>query len=69
VSFTVTNSVVKSADVPVLAIKSGATAGAYTLTVGAVGTGSFAITLGNTSTGSLSEAIVINFCVIKGVTS
>ena len=43
------------------------TAGAYFVTVGAVSNGSFAITVGNASAGSLSQAVVLNFVVVKGV--
>lgn len=67
VSFTVTNTVVAATDVIAVCIKSGATAGAYAVTVDAVGAGSFQISITNLSAGSLSEAIVINFVVIKGV--
>jgi hypothetical protein len=65
VAFTVTNSAVAAGDVVVVCIKSGATAGAYNLQVSAVADGSFDLALGNMSAGSLSEAIVINFAVIK----
>lgn len=69
VSFVVTNSTVAAVDVPVCAIASVGTAGAYFLTVGAVSAGSFAITLGNASAGSLSQAVVINCVIIKGANS
>ena len=69
VSFTVTNNMVTATDIPVLAIASGGTAGAYLLTVGAVAAGSFKITVSNASAGSLSEALVINFAIIKGVSA
>lgn len=69
VKFTVTNSTVAATDVVILAIKSGGTSGAYLLTVGAVGSGTFDIVISNASAGSLSEAVVINFVVIKGVAS
>lgn len=65
VSFTLTNSYIASTDVVYACIASGATAGAYNLQVDAVGSGSCRISLGNMSSGSLSEAIVINFVVIK----
>jgi hypothetical protein len=67
VSFTLTNSTIAANDVVVVSIKSGATAGAYFVTVGATAAGSCSVTLGNTSAGSLSEAVVLNFVVIKGV--
>ena len=67
VSFTVTNTLVAATDVVVVCIKSGATAEAYFVMVDAVAAGSFRISLGNVSAGTLSEAIVINFAVIKAV--
>lgn len=66
VTFTVTNNTVATTDVPCVAHASGGTAGAYDVFVAAVGNGSFAITVANMSAGSLSQAIVINFVVIKG---
>jgi hypothetical protein len=66
VSFTLTNSRIAAADVPLLAIKSGATAGAYALTVDAVAAGSCRISLRNQSAGSLSEAIILSFVINKG---
>jgi hypothetical protein len=69
VGFTVTNSKVAATDVVVVNIASGATAASYTCTVDAVAAGSFKITVGNHSAGSLSEAIVINFVVIKGTSN
>lgn len=67
VKFTVTNNQVAATDVPVAAIKSGGTSGSYFLTVGAVAAGSFDITIGNCSAGSLSQALVINFVIVKAV--
>lgn len=69
VKFTVTNSQVAANDVPVIAIKSGGTSGGYVVSVGAVAAGSFDIVLSNASAGSLSEALVINFLILKSVTS
>jgi hypothetical protein len=69
VKFTVTNSQVASVDVPVIAIASVGTSGSYHAGVTAVGAGSFDITLTNLSAGSLSQAVVINFAVIKGASS
>ena len=69
VTFTVTNSTVAATDVVVVCVQSVGTAGAYFVTVGAVANGSFAITVGNASTGSLSQALVLNFAVLKGITS
>ena len=69
VGFTVTNSLVAATDVPVVAIKSGATADSYQVTVDAVAAGSFRISISNCSGGALAEALVLNFIVIKGVAS
>ena len=69
VTFTVTNSEVAATDVVVASIASGGTSGAYTMTVGAVAAGSFDLSLGNVSAGSLSEAVVINYAVIKASAS
>jgi len=69
VSFTLTNSFIAATDVVYICIASGATAGAYNVQVDAVATGSCRISVGNMSTGPLSEAIVLNFVVIKSVSS
>jgi hypothetical protein len=69
VSFTLTNSAIAATDVVQAVIKSGATAGAYDLTVDAVAAGSCQITLYNRTAGALGEAVVINFAVTKAVTS
>lgn len=67
VAFTLTNNTIASTDVVIVNVQSVGTAGAYFVTVGAVGNGSCSITVGNASTGSLSQAIVLNFCILKGV--
>lgn len=69
VSFTFTNSTIAATDVVVTAISSGATAGAYNTHVDAIAAGSCRISITNFSSGPLSEAIVLNFVVIKGVTA
>jgi hypothetical protein len=69
VTFVVTNNQVAATDVPVVAIASGGTAGSYAIVVSAVGSGSFSISLTNLSAGSLSQAVVINFVIIKGASS
>lgn len=69
VSFTLTNSTIAATDVVVVNIKSGATAGSYDTIVDGISAGSCVITLRNYSGGSLSEAVVLNFVVLKGVTS
>lgn len=65
VAFIVTNSSVSAYDVPVVAIKSGATtAGTYLLSIATVAAGSFTIAVSNASAGSLSEALVISFALV-----
>jgi hypothetical protein len=65
VNFTVTNSVVAATDVVIVNVASAGTAGAYTVQTTAVAAGSFGISVKNVSGGSLSQAIVLNFAVIK----
>lgn len=65
-SFTVTNSVVAATDTIVLSVKSGTNK--YLTFVTAVAAGSFEITF-QTTGGTASDAPVINFAVIKGVTA
>lgn len=67
VSFTVNNSTVSATDVVIVNMQSVGTAAAYLISVGAVSNGSFVITVSNASAGSLSQAIVLNFTVIKSV--
>ena len=66
VTFTVTNSTVAATDVVAVCIKSGAATGTYIATVSAVAAGSFDITLANVGS-TASEALVLNFVVIKAV--
>lgn len=69
-NFVVNNSLVGEFDVVVACIHSGATLGAYELDVDAVTTGAFTLALHNhLASVDLSEAIVINFVVIKGTNS
>ena len=65
VGFTVNNVHVDADDTVVVCFGSGNTAASYTVGVDAMAVGSFKIHLRNESGGSLSEAIVINFSVIK----
>jgi hypothetical protein len=67
VSFTLTNSKIAATDVVVVCIASGATTNTYSITVDAVAAGSCRILLRNVSGTSRSEALVINFAVIKSV--
>jgi hypothetical protein len=68
-AFTLTNSFIAATDVLIVNVASVGTAGGYQLTVGAVAAGSCSISVMNVSGGALSEAIVLNFVVIKGVAS
>ena len=67
VSFTLTNSLVAATDVVTVGIGSGATAASYRAGIDATAAGSCVITLHNYSAGNLSEAVVLNFVVIKAV--
>jgi hypothetical protein len=69
VSFTLTNSFIAATDVLIVNVASGATAATYTATIDAVAAGSARITVGNYSASSQSEAVVLNFVVVKAVTS
>lgn len=67
VNFTFTNSFIAATDVVIVNIASGATLGAYTATIDSVAAGSCSIHLHNHTTGTdLSEAVALNFVVIKG---
>jgi hypothetical protein len=70
VSFTLSNTAIAATDTVLVDIASGATANSYVVGVAAVAAGSCVIQLGNvTLATNLSEAVVLNFAVIKGVTS
>lgn len=65
VNFTLNNSTISANDTVILTLaNSGATAGSYTAIVSALTTGAATITVRNITAGNLSEAIVLNFCVI-----
>ncbi len=66
-AFTVTNSLVAATDVPLIAIGAGGATGKYLAVVSAVAAGSFDITLSNASAVSLTEAVTVNFAILKGV--
>ena len=68
-AFTLTNSTIAATDVVIVNVASVGTVGAYQVTVGAVAAGSCSISVLNVSGGSLSEAIKLNFAVIKAVQS
>jgi predicted ThiF/HesA family dinucleotide-utilizing enzyme len=66
-TFTLNNSTISANDTVILTISGGqATPGSYNAFANALTTGSVSISLRNISGGSLSEAVVINFCVIHG---
>jgi hypothetical protein len=70
VSFVLTNSFIAATDVVIVNIVSGATNSVYTATIDAVAAGSCRIHLHNHTTGTdYSEAVVLNFVVIKGVSA
>ena len=69
VAFTLTNSQIAPQDVVAVSIKSGATAGAYTVSTLDIASGSVKIVLRNLTAGSLSEAVVLNFVIIKSTTT
>jgi hypothetical protein len=68
VSATWTNSLIAATDVVIINHKSGGTIGAYTFNV-ACGSPTSTLYIRNNTAGSLSEALVLTFVVIKGVTS
>lgn len=65
-TFTVSNSLVAATDVPLVAVGAGTT-GSYRVSVSQVGAGTFDITLNNFSAVSLTEAVTVNFSLLKGV--
>ena len=68
VSATWTNSLIAATDVVIINHKSVGTIGAYTFNV-ACGSPTSTLYIRNNTSGSLSEALVLSFVVIKGVTS
>lgn len=68
VSSTWTNTLISATDVVAISHKSGGTLGAYTVNVSCLA-GSATLTLRNNTAGNLSEALTLNYVLIKGVTS
>jgi hypothetical protein len=68
IPFTVNNSLVTVNDTVIITTRSGsyATAGAYRIQAEAVTNGAFQVFVLNQTAGALSEALVINFAIIKG---
>ena len=69
ISFDVTNTNVAATDVVIVNHGSAGTMGAYVVQASNIGAGTFEVSVKNVSGGSLSEAIVVNFAVIKGASS
>lgn len=67
--FLVTNSIASVTDCIMVTIRDGVTAGAYLAWVDGTANGSFTMAVRNITAGSLSDAVVLNFSVIKGATS
>jgi len=68
VSATWNNSLIAATDVVIINHKSGGTMGSYTINV-ACGAGTATLSIRNNTAGNLSDTLVLNFVVIKGVTS
>lgn len=69
VSFTMYNTYIEAADVVALTIGAGASLGSYLSQVEYTNTGQCSIALRNVSGGSLSEAVQLNFAIIKAYNS
>jgi len=67
VSFTLTNNVISTNDAIIVNVSGGGTAGAYTVYISSMTSGSAVITLRNMTGGDLSEAVIINFAILHGV--
>ena len=66
-TFTLNNALISANDTVILTISGGqATPGSYNVFANSLSTGSVSITLRNISGGTLSEAVVINYCIIHG---
>jgi hypothetical protein len=66
VLFTLTNDQISAADVVVVSVSGGGTAGAYWPFVSSQAAGSAVIGLYNNTAGPLLEAVIINFAIIHG---
>jgi hypothetical protein len=67
VSFTLNNTVISANDAIIVNVSGGGTAGAYTVYISSMTTNSAVITLRNMTGGDLSEAVIINFAILHGV--
>jgi len=68
VSATWTNTLIAATDTVAINHKSGGTLGAYTINVACLA-GSATLSIRNNTAGNLTETLVLNFALIKGVTS
>lgn len=68
-SFILNNTCIAANDVVSVSIKSGATTNTYQVGVQAVTNGTCQIILSNVSAASQSDAVVLNFVVLKGVSA
>lgn len=68
VSFVVNNNTITSTDVVVINHASGGTLGAYQVWATSIGAGVFTVRVRNISGSSLSEALTLNFAILKSVT-
>jgi hypothetical protein len=66
VAFTLNNTSIAATDVIVVNVAATGTVGSYLVGIGAVANGSCSIVLSNCSAGALSQAVALNFVVIKG---
>ena len=69
VGFTLTNSNIATSDVVFVNIRSGASSNSYIIQVAELAAGSANIEVRNYTAGSLSEALLINFVIIKAIGS
>ena len=67
--FSFNNSILAITDTVILIIRNGVTAGAYLVWVDGTAAGSCTLAIRNISAGSLSDAVALNFSIIKGVTA
>jgi hypothetical protein len=63
-TFQLSNNVISSNDIVIVNVAAGATHGAYNVWVSSIGAGECHISITKITTGSLSEAVVLNFCII-----
>ena len=70
VSFTLNNSQIAASDIVLVTVCGGfSVSGNYSVRIGNTQTGAVSVFVKNESAGSLSEAVIINFAVLKGATA